>query len=90
MTQRPKITIDVIGQLGQTPCHHGHRPGQSFDFDTDRGRICPMAVHCGFPFIDILRYGGAIPGLPPGQARFCCSDADTAMVFCVTATPAKE
>ncbi|MBQ7245503.1 MAG: TIGR04076 family protein, partial [Firmicutes bacterium] len=46
-----------------------------------RGDICPMAMHCGFPYIDILRYGGSLPGQPKGIAEFCCSDADTIMVF---------
>lgn len=33
------------------------------------------------PYIDILRYGGTIPGQEKGKAEFCCSDADTIMVF---------
>ena len=33
------------------------------------------------PYIDILRYGGSLPGQPKGIAEFCCSDADTIMVF---------
>ena len=32
--------------------------GDSFDFDTQRGSLCPMAMHVAFPYIDILRYGG--------------------------------
>ncbi len=40
-----------------------------------------MAMHCAFPYIDILRYGGRLPGQPEGTAEFCCSDADTIMVF---------
>ena len=40
-----------------------------------------MAMHCAFPYIDILRYGGKLPGQPDGTAVFCCSDADVVMVF---------
>ena len=54
-------------------CHRGHHIGETFDYDTDRGKICPMALHCAFPYVDILRYGG--------EAEFCCSDADVALVF---------
>ena len=34
-----------------------------------------------FPYVDILRYGGNIPGQPDGTAVFCCPDADTINVF---------
>jgi uncharacterized repeat protein (TIGR04076 family) len=40
-----------------------------------------MAMHCAFPYIDILRYGGKLPLSREGDIRFCCSDADTALVF---------
>ena len=81
MARRPKIKITVIGRKGERPCHRGHREGQTYDFDTERGKLCPMAMHCAFPYIDILRYGGSIPGQSEGAAEFCCSDADTIMVF---------
>ena len=51
--------------------------GDSWDFDTQRGEICPMAMHVAFLYIDILRYGGSIPGQNPGEATFSCPDADT-------------
>ncbi|MCI6173990.1 MAG: TIGR04076 family protein [Clostridiales bacterium] len=81
MSRRPKITITVTDRRGRRGCHRGHHVGETFDFDEDRGKICPMAMHCAFPYIDILRYGGHIPGQPEGTAEFCCSDADTIMVF---------
>ena len=81
MSKRPKIKISIIGRRGEKGCHRGHKTGQTFDYDTQRGDICPMAMHCGFPYIDILRYGGSVPGQPEGIAEFCCSDADTIMVF---------
>ena len=31
--------------------------------------------------VDILRYGGTIPGNEPGTAMFCCPDVDTINVF---------
>ena len=40
-----------------------------------------MAMHVAFPYVDILRYGGAIPGQPEGTAVFCCPDADVINVF---------
>ena len=68
--QKPKIKITVIGRKGPCGCHRGHKPGDSFDFDTERGKLCPMAMHVAFPYIDILRYGGSIPGAEPGTAVF--------------------
>ena len=80
-SKRPKIKITVIAKKGQCGCHRGHHIGEVFDYDEDRGKICPMAMHCAFPYIDILRYGGKLPGQPDGTAVFCCSDADVVMVF---------
>lgn len=79
--RRPKIRLTITDRRGRMGCHRGHNVGEVFDYDEDRGKICPMAMHCAFPYIDILRYGGTIPGQPEGTAEFCCSDADTIMVF---------
>ena len=70
--KRPRIRITCVDQLGECRCHHGHKPGDVFDFDRDRGKLCPMACHVGFPYIDILRYGGTVPGNEAGTAKFCC------------------
>ena len=78
---RPKIRITLIDQKGEKGCHRGHKIGDSYDFDTERGKLCPMAMHVAFPYVDILRYGGQLPGQPEGEAEFCCSDADVALVF---------
>lgn len=79
--KRPRIRITCVDQLGECRCHHGHKPGDVFDFDRDRGKLCPMACHVGFPYIDILRYGGTVPGNEPGTAKFCCPEVDTLNVF---------
>lgn len=81
MSARPQIKITLINRLGPHPCHRGHQVGESFDFDTERGKLCPMAMHVAFPYVDILRYGGSIPGQPAGTATFCCPDVDTINVF---------
>ena len=81
MGKRPRIQITIIDRKGEKGCHRGHKVGDCFDFDTERGRLCPMACHVGFPYIDILRYGGSIPGQEPGKAVFCCPDVDTINVF---------
>lgn len=78
---RPKIRLTIVEQKGCRGCHRGHKIGDTFDFDTQRSELCPMALHAGFPYIDILRYGGSIPGEPEGTARFCCPDPDTINVF---------
>ena len=78
---RPKIKLTITDRRGKMGCHRGHKVGDVFDYDTERGKICPMAMHCAFPYIDILRYGGNLPGQEPGTAEFCCSDADVIMVF---------
>lgn len=71
-----KIKITLVDRKGECPCHRGHNIGDSFDFDKDRGQLCPMAMHTLFPMIDILRYGGELP-----SDTFCCPDANTINVF---------
>ena len=41
------------------------RPKIKITITDRRGKICPMAMHCAFPYIDILRYGGTVPGNAP-------------------------
>lgn len=79
--KKPQIRLTLVDRKGDCPCHRGHQIGDCFDFDTERGKLCPMAMHVAFPFVDILRYGGEIPGNPRGQAMFCCPDVDTINVF---------
>lgn len=79
--RRPKIRLTVCDQLGDCACHHGHRPGDTFDYDTERGELCPMAANVGFPYIDILRYGGQVPGNDPDTVTFCCPERETLNVF---------
>ena len=59
--KKKDVKITIIDSLGPKGCHRGHRVGDTFSYDKDRGRICPMDMHVAFPYIDILRYGGAIP-----------------------------
>ena len=76
-----KIKITLVDRKGPMGCHHGHQIGDTFDFDTDRGKLCPMAMHVAFPYIDILRYGGKLPTQPDGSILFCCPDVNVINVF---------
>ena len=42
--KRPRLCITLIDRKGSCPCHHGHKIGDSWDFDTERGQLCPMAL----------------------------------------------
>lgn len=76
-----KVKITLVDKLGPGVCHRGHKVGDSWDYDNDRGSLCPMAMHTLFPMIDILRYGGRLPVSSAGDSRFCCPDADVINVF---------
>lgn len=78
---KSKIKITLVDRKGPMGCHHGHQIGDTFDFDTDRGKLCPMAMHVAFPYIDILRYGGKLPTQPDGSILFCCPDVNVINVF---------
>ena len=41
--KRPAVRITLIDRLGRCGCHRGHKVGDSYDFDTQRGQLCPMA-----------------------------------------------
>lgn len=87
MPKKPQIIIELIEKKGDFGCHRGHRVGDRFDFDTQRGALCPMAMHVAFPYVDILRYGGELPASHAGDIRFCCPDADVINVFRITKQP---
>lgn len=89
MVKRPKIILKVIDKRGTYGCHHGHKIGDEFDFDTDRGNLCPMAAHAAFPYVEILRYGGAVPPSKDydGKLVFCCPDVDVINVFQIDVIP---
>ncbi len=78
---KPKVTITLIDKKGDCVCHRGHKIGDVFDYDTDRGLLCPMAMHVAFPYIDILRYGGTPPIAKNGNIEFCCPDSDVINIF---------
>jgi len=79
--KKPRIRITLVDRIGSHGCHRGHKIGDSFDYDTERGKLCPMAMHVAFPYIDILRYGGTLPRSGNGEFRFCCPDADVINIF---------
>ena len=41
---KPKIKITLVDKIGTCGCHRGHKIGDTFDYDTDRGKLCPMAI----------------------------------------------
>lgn len=79
--KKPGIKITLVDRKGECGCHRGHKIGDSFDYDTERGKLCPMAMHVAFPYIDILRYGGTLPLSKSGDIRFFCPDADVMNIF---------
>lgn len=81
MPKRPKIKIILVDKIGQGQCHKGHKIGDCWDYDRDRGLLCPLVMHTLFPMIDIVRYGGTIPVSRTGDSRFCCPDADVINIF---------
>lgn len=78
---KPNIKITLVERKGTHGCHRGHKVGDTFNYDTDRGKLCPMAMHVAFPYIDILRYGGKPPRSSNGEISFCCPDSDVINVF---------
>ena len=78
---KKNIRITLIDKKGEGVCKRGHVIGESFSYDHDLGKLCPMALHAGFPYIDIIRYGGDAPKTVHGDIRFCCPDSDVINIF---------
>ena len=84
--KKVKVKISVVDKLGAKGCHHGHQTGDSWDWDTERGKLCPMAQHVAFPYVEILRYGGKLPGKDRSSICICCPDVDVINVFRIEKT----
>ncbi len=41
---KPKIQIELVDKKGSCNCHRGHKNGDIWDFDTQRGEICPILI----------------------------------------------
>lgn len=70
------IKITLINSIGNKKCHHGHNIADVFIYETDKDKLCPLAMHTLFPMIEILKYGGKLP-----SNVFCCPDAETINIF---------
>ncbi|MDL2238334.1 TIGR04076 family protein [Christensenellaceae bacterium OttesenSCG-928-K19] len=84
---RPKITITLVDKKEDGRCHYAHKVGDRFDFGTQRGELCPMAMHVAFPYVDIMRYDGRPPGGEDGRCLFCCPDPKVINVFEIKRAP---
>ncbi len=78
---KPKFVLTVIDRKGPKGCHHGHKVGDSFDFESERQKLCPLATAVGFLYVNLLHGGGKVRGEPEGTARFCCPEPDTLNIF---------
>jgi len=75
-----KIRITLVDRLGKYGC--AHRIGESYDYDTERGKMCPTALHTAMPFIGALQRGAKLPVNPAyGSFCFCCPDPDVINVY---------
>ena len=64
---RPNIRITLVERRGPRGCHRGHQPGDSFDFDTERGQLCPMAMHVASPMSISCATAAKSPAKRPAQ-----------------------
>lgn len=65
---KPKIKITLVDRIGSCGCHRGHKIGDTFDYDTERGKLCPMAMHVAFPTLTFS--ATAAPHPLPETERF--------------------
>ena len=58
---KPKIRLTLVERKGTYGCHRGHRVGDTFDFDTERGMLCLMAMHVAL----CAEHGTNLTGVSP-------------------------
>ena len=82
-----KITLNVTEIQGTGHCGFGHKPGESFSWPEDVGKICPWVTYTLFPAITTLEYGGTFPwGNDPNRTSFCCPDPANPVVVEIVRT----
>lgn len=76
---KPKIKISVIDPKGHRGCYRGHQIVDTFDFETERGKLCPVVMHVAF-FI-LISFNMGVSSRLDGTIVFCCRDVDVINVF---------
>lgn len=83
MMNSRNVIIELVEKRGEHSCIRGHKVGDVFDFEVDRGKLCPITLNALSPFIHALRYGGE--NLPVsrvhGDYRYSCTDPDVGNVY---------
>ena len=81
LMKKPAVKISLVEKKGCKGCRRGHKVGDSWDYELDRGKICPMAMHTAFVYADILRCGGQVRPETPGLCYFSCPDPEVLNIF---------
>lgn len=64
------IMIEMVEKQGEHACMCGHMVGDVFDFTTDRGKLCSVAMNALYPYISALRFGGDSLPVNPVPATY--------------------
>ena len=82
MAERYKVSIRVVSQKGT--CSLEHKVGDQWIIDrkTPEG-VCLGAFDALFPYLEVLKYGGAFPWeeIDRDGTKAACPDADNPVVF---------
>ena len=80
------VTIEVVSILGEGKCSLGQRVGDVFRYPEDLNRLCPNAFHILYPWILVLKSGGAFPFFDNNGSSMTlgCSDYKHQVVFRIT------
>lgn len=80
---RQNVLIEMVEKRGEHTCVCGHKVGDVFDFQTERGKLCSVAMNALYPYISALRFGAAELPVNPvhGDFRYCCPDPEVGNVF---------
>ena len=91
MTDKSKITIEVVDILEKGSCNYGHEVGQMFDYPADKGKMCTAALHSLYPYALGLQMGASFPWEDdPDVITVCCPDYKNPVVFRISREIIKE
>jgi uncharacterized repeat protein (TIGR04076 family) len=85
MTEKKKVTIEIVDILLTENCDYGHKIGDNFDYPSERSKICAAAWHSLYPFALTIQNGGSFSWSDdPDSVTICCPDHKNPVVFKIT------
>lgn len=86
-----KIKIEVLEVLNNGKCSIGQVKGDTYDYPTDRGKLCPSSFHVLYPWLLVMQSGGRFSFFAEDDSiTIGCPDHTHQVVYKITRTIVPE